>query len=251
VEIAKFFEILAQYLNFYFDFVFLRGIEKYTRLGSISPELVSYFVIGVLVAYAIASIKRVPGYERKIPSGKASSTTIEPAGTIADKESSGSLEGIVNVDMASFVVLSIAGGVYFHGCLVAYHKLFPTTGVGNIKDTLNAVFAVNAIFHPLNALLKQTQRVGNVIGRMSRGFAIIGAGLMFCVSAIYFAFVYYWIYALAGVHGTTRKYMIAPMVLAGAIPTALIILIAIVGSRNLSPSKSPVSPVLISDDSMN
>ena len=64
MEIKGLFDSLAGYLDFLINFVLLSGMEKYARLGSISPTLVAFFVIGVFVAYLIALMNRVPGYEK-------------------------------------------------------------------------------------------------------------------------------------------------------------------------------------------
>jgi hypothetical protein len=228
MDISKFFETLAQYLNFFFDFLLLRGFDKYTRVGSINSELVSYFVVGVFAAYVISSIKRVPGYEQMYAAEESSGTTETTQVTVVKTSDGG---GDFKMDMAGFVLLSIAGGIVFHCFLVVYHKIFPLTEIGNIKDSLNAVFAVNAVYNPLNAILKHINRGGKLLAKLSPGCALFAAGLMFVVSGIYFFTIFYWIYAFAAVHGTTRKYMLGPSGILAALGLALGVLIAVTSRR--------------------
>lgn len=205
MEISKLFEILAEYLNFLIDFGMLRGFEKYTRLGSISPELVTYFVAGVFIAYVISSIKRVPGYERIV------ATQPEPASLEAETSNPKSDDNL-KMDMAGFILLSITGALLFHAFLVGYHKIFSGTEIGNVKDSFNAVFAANAIYHPINAALKQVQRGAKQLAEASTSLSVIGSALYLIISALYFATTYYFIFAFARTHGTSLKYQLGMMV---------------------------------------
>lgn len=221
MEISKLFEILATYLDFAIDFLLLHGLDKRARLGAIDPQLVQFFVAGILIAYLIASIKRMPGYEARIPSG-IPTTTSDATHAIASrdlpttkendkKENSGlASEG---PEMAGFILLQILGAFAVHGLLLLYHRVVGAANIGNVKDTLNAVFAVYAVYNPINAVLKQLQRAGNTMVWSSPNLAIktVGEIILIGVSLGYFATLYYWIYALAAVHRTSRSYMLPPL----------------------------------------
>lgn len=239
MDLSKFFETLAQYLNFFFDFVLVGGLDKYARIGSVSPELVSYFIVGLFVAYVVSSVKHVPGYERMIttedtaPSGKVESAALKiTLSTDTDSKT----------DMAAFILLSIAGGIICHLFILIHHKVFPNTEIGNIKDTLNAVFAVNAVYNPLNALLKQVQRGAKIMGKISRGWGLVGAAILLITSGIYFGTTYYWLYAFAGMHGTSRKYMLGPMGFFVVLGLILGIFLVIAKSRSSSDAVQAVDP---------
>jgi hypothetical protein len=58
MEINGLFETLAGYLDFFIDFMLFRGMEKYTRLGSVSPTLVAFYVTGVFIAYLVSSVRK-------------------------------------------------------------------------------------------------------------------------------------------------------------------------------------------------
>jgi len=240
MDISKFFETLAQYLNFFLDFLLLRGFERYGRLGSISPELVSYFIVGVFAAYVISSIKRMPGYERLQVSEE--STANSEARQITVVKTSGDSEDDFKMDMAGFVLLSIVVGIFFHAFLVVYNKIFPVTEIGNIKDSLNAIFAVNAMYNPLNAILKQIQRGAKLLATVAPSCALVGAGLLLTLSGVYFFSIYYWIYAFAAVHGTSRKYMMGPMAIVVALGLVLGIVVFITQRASKRTAQGTVPP---------
>lgn len=222
MEISKLFEILANYLDFAIDFLLLRGLDKRARLGAIDPQLVQFFVAGVLVAYIIASIKRMPGYEARIPSGLPTtppevthaSESGEPPATKGSSLASES-------DMAGFMLVSVLLALVFHGFLLLYHRVVATTSIGNAKDTLNALFAVYAVYNPINAVWKQLWRVGNTMLWRSHSPTtkttgqIVLNGVNLGQAA---ALLYYSICALAAVHRTSRRYMLAAL----GVPTLLI-----------------------------
>src|SRR5437870_4214315 len=142
MEIKGLFDSLAGYLDFAIDFLLLSGLEKYARIGTVSPTLVAFFVIGVFVAYLIASTKKVPDYL------KASSVPNAAEGATSSSEVD--VKGF-QTDMARFVLMSILGAVLFHCFLRGYSRVFGMPDINSVKDTLNGVFAYNAVYHPYNA----------------------------------------------------------------------------------------------------
>jgi hypothetical protein len=207
MEFKTLFEILASYLTFVLDFSTLSGMEKFSRIGEVSPPLVSYFVAGTLLAYVISRLKSVPGYE-KLADGTQGQ---EPPLT-----SEGSLPKGVDVDapdMAAFIFMSILGMIAFHSFLLLFRAIFGGPEIGNVKDTLNAAFAVNAVYNPLNAFLKRLQRSLRDVTAQAPGCAVIVASLMLLISLVYFGSTYYWIYALASVHGTSKTFMLKALIL--------------------------------------
>jgi hypothetical protein len=145
MDVKDLFAILADYLNFVIDFLGLRGMEKYRRLGIINKELVSFFVAGVLLAYSIALMKKIPSYQMKIQ---------WPVDLYPGKKGDSDLK-TQTAEIGGFVMMFILGAVLFHCVLFLYHKVFSNSGIGTMKDTVNAVLAVGAVFNPINALFNQ------------------------------------------------------------------------------------------------
>ena len=204
MEIKALFEILASYMDFVIDFLRSSGMEAYMRAGSVSAQLVSYFIAGVLIAYIIAKLKAIPGYQKLIeqepaPAGRPQTiVAILPAG-----------DETREADMAAFVVGSFVGALCFHGFLLAYSRVVGQSSLGSAKDTLNAVLAFNAVYHPLNALaLKISPRLKSLMQPTSgRGCALTALTLYLVLVLLQCASLYYLDYALAAVHGTSILYM--------------------------------------------
>lgn len=203
MELKDLFEILANYLSFLLDFLTLSGMEKFSRVGEVSPPLVSYFVAGTLLAYVISRLKTIPGYE-KLADGSPGEEGTSSSGD-------GSLPKALDVDapdMAAFIFLSIIGAIAFHGFILLFRAIFGGPDIGNVKDTLNAAFAVNAVYNPFNAILKRLQRFLRGVSGLPRGCALTVASFMLLIALAYFGSIYYWVYALASVHGTSRAFMV-------------------------------------------
>ena len=226
MDVKGLFDVLAGYLDFLVDTLMLRGMHKYARSGEINPVLVSYFVAGVFVAYLISSVRRVPGYEQVLEEDQSHSSSPDtPDAQHASKQPLEDPKEVDPSDMASFVLLSIMGGLLFHGFLLVYDKVIGKIEIGSVKDTLNAVFAYNAIYHPFNAALKQVSKALRVIARAGRACALVAAMLFFLIAAFYFGGIIYFLYPLAAVHGTTMTYMLGPSLL---IIVSFFVLIALV-----------------------
>jgi hypothetical protein len=210
MEISKLFEILASYLDFAIDFLLLHGLDKRARLGAIDPQLVQFFVAGILMAYLIASIKRMPGYEAMIPSGRLPTTPPEVAASESGEPPATNRSSLASAsDMAGFMLVSVLSFLFFHGFLLLYHRVVATTSIGNAKDTLNALFAVYAVYNPVNAVWRQLQRVGSTMLRRYPAIKTVGQIVLHGVNlgqAV--ALLYYSVCALAAVHGTGRGYML-------------------------------------------
>ena len=240
MDFTKLFENLAKYLDFIIDVILLHPLDQYTRRGTVDPGLVSYFVAGVLLAYVIASVKSIPGYDSRIQDGDqvpqdGVDKSPAPAGGKANPLSK------ENPEILAFVVLSILGALVFHFALLLYHKLNPSSSIGNVKDTLNAVFAIGAVYNPLNALLKQVQRIAKMMAPISPGCALTAAGIQFMAALIYFGIIYYYLHAFAAVHGTSNWYISPPLILFASLGLVLgILLIFQARSTKESPAVAEV-----------
>ena len=62
MDFDKLLNPVAEYLDFFVDFVLLRGIEPYSKSGSVSPKLLSFFFIGLILSLIIKRLKRVPTF---------------------------------------------------------------------------------------------------------------------------------------------------------------------------------------------
>jgi hypothetical protein len=213
MDVEGLFKTLADYLNFTIDFLLLRGFEKYARMGKVSPELVSYFVVGVLVAYLIASMRKPPGYaDRVTPEDRGEpEAQATPAPRGEGKEGGPDpLSGQMRAEMAQFALMSVVFGMLFHVLLVVFNWFFGGE-IGTVKDTLNAIFAVNAAYNPLNALLKQAGRVADVVAPISLGWRLLAGAVHLLAAAVHFGCTFYWLYALSTVHGTSVWYILGPV----------------------------------------
>ena len=188
MEVKGLFEAFAGYLNFAIDFLLFQGMEEYERLGTINPTLVSFCVAGVFVAYLIGSAKKIPGYdaihwaERSSWKGSRSSLpAVIPKASTKDTSKEDSL------DMARFLLLSVAGALTFHVFLVFYSYAFSPPRPYTVKDTLNAMFAYNAVYHPWAAFTKQIQRGLNFIAgaNISRAATLVAALLLFALALLH------------------------------------------------------------------
>lgn len=205
------FEILANYLNFSIDFLRLRGMEDFQALGSIDKDLVAYFVAGATVAFLMATIKRLPTYDevtnrllagKIFPKGPESVEIMPEAGS--DK-----------AQIVAFVAISVVGACFFHGILILYARWVHTFPIGSIKDTLNGIFAFNAVYMPLDALLKKAQQILKTIAKAGGGSAIFSAILQLVIAALYFTLAGLSVWALAQVHKATFGQMFWPAMIAG------------------------------------
>lgn len=207
--IDQLFEVLSGYLNFIIDLLFFGDISKYSKIGVIDPTIFSYFITGSVFAFIFANSKKIPGYLKY---------TKETSAT-GDKDSS-----IKEIEVASFVFLSVFGAMIFHFVLFVYNSILGKEMIGNIKDTLNAVFAYNALYHPINAILQRISNFLNEIARkynFSKFLIIMVAILLFIISLTYFASLIYLLYCLAVLHDTSILYMIGPALIL-IIPTLIV-----------------------------
>ena len=219
MEIKGLFDALAGYLDFFIDFMLLRGMEQFARLGEISPTLVAYFVIGVFIAYLVSSMKKTPGYLLQKKAASAARDEVSPPGQQVPSPPSGVSDSHAEndvkkfqVDMAQFVVLSILGGFLFHGFLDVYAAVFGSPPISSVKDTLNAVFAYNAVYHPFNAFANKINRGAKMLAPLGGAPSAVAVALFVGLTVFYFGAPFYLLYALAAVHQTSIGSMILPSV---------------------------------------
>jgi hypothetical protein len=222
------FEILANYLNFSIDFLRLRGMDGFRLKGAIDKDLVAYFVAGVTMAFLMATIKRMPSYDEmtsRLLAGKASLKTA-PVSEEAAEDSSDKAQ------IAAFVLISVVGSCFFHGTLILYSRWIHTFPHGGIKDTLNGIFAFNAVYLPMDALLKKVQQLLKTLGKAGGVNAIFAAIFLFAISLVYFSFAGLSVWALAQVHGTTFWQMFWPAMIAGLLMFVIVLIPIIMWLKN-------------------
>lgn len=142
---------LAAYLAFFIEFWQLQGFEALSGESSVSSQVVTFLLAGVGLAYLIAFSSRFPGYEarfRRRPSGREQPPTKPET---AD-------ESTVPSDIALFTLLLLAGAVVLHACLKATGWMFGVEW-GPLFRTLNASIAMQAIYHPVHAVVLHIQRI--------------------------------------------------------------------------------------------
>ena len=185
------FSILADYVNFAIDFIKFRGMNRYILIGSVSSELVAFFVAGVFIAYLIAIAKTYPGYRKHIDGEVLHKE---------DKEKNKDEEKVASADMALFVLRSILLSLIAHIILVVFAVFFRQFRIGSANDTVNAFLGFNAVFHPLNSLVLKLS-----IG--AKGYLIIRnkrikiIDLMVCFRQIFIIISYlYLFHSIATIH---------------------------------------------------
>jgi hypothetical protein len=204
VDVKNLFDGLAKYLDFLLDLFLLSGVQKYAKQGEVSGELVSFFVAGLLVAYLVSGIDRVPGYETLLKHSAPRPGGKKPRTNFGQKSD----DPISKPDMAQFAIVSILGGLLLHGFLLVYAQLAGDPRIGSVKETLNAVFAYNALYHPFNAVALQLQRGARSLAGTTRAASILAAVTMLLIAVAHGATVIYLIYPLAALHGTTMTHML-------------------------------------------
>jgi hypothetical protein len=211
MEFDKLLNPVAEYLNFVVDFALLQGIEAYTRQGTVSAKLVSFFFIGLILAFIIRRLKRFPTFSDDSELRLRQIT--QPA--VQDR-----LFGLSKVfeisELMAFVPFIISGSVAFHLSLLGASALYGFQ-IGNIKDSINATLMVSAISNPIQSsftrLLLFIKQIENY-NRKSRLFAL-------AVNLIYLAFVfiqgYYYLFAITIIHKVTFGHLWLPLAITSAI----------------------------------
>jgi hypothetical protein len=203
MDIKGLFDGLAKYLDFLIDLCLLQDIGKYAKQSQISPDLVSFFVVGLLVAYLVTAIKHLPGYEPMLKTA-STATGMETAAAAQDHTK----DPVIKHDMAQFALMSILGALLLHGFLTLWSQFPGTPKLGSVHETLNAVFAYNAFYHPFNALALQSQRGLKALVGINRRTSLFAAGMMFLVAIFYCVTLVYLLHPLAVLHGTTLVQML-------------------------------------------
>ncbi|MCG2628296.1 hypothetical protein L6654_16820 [Bradyrhizobium sp. WYCCWR 13023] len=160
-------------------------MAKYARTGTINATLVSYFLIGLLIAYVIGSARSFPTYNR--------STATSPKSDDDPKN--------FQADMARNAFGYICGAIVFHWILIGYGRIFHSFGILSIKDTLNAAFALNAAFLPFSSLCNQIDRGAKSLLKRSGPAKVLGLAVdrLTTLSVSLVSFVY-GAYAFAAIH---------------------------------------------------
>jgi hypothetical protein len=204
-DIKGLFDGLAKYLDFLVDMFLFQGVEKYAKHGEISGDLVAFFGAGLLIAYLVAAMNKIPGYE-PVPETQSGKSAAEQSSQPPKSEDSGK-DPVSSSDMAQFAILSILGGLAAHGFLILYSKAFKTP-IGSVKETLNAVFAYNALYHPFDALSEHVRRGAKAIPVATKGAFIVAGLMLLIVGLSRFLSSVYLIYAMAALHHTTFGQML-------------------------------------------
>jgi hypothetical protein len=66
MDLEKLFNPVAEYFDFLVDFVKLDGISRFSRLGSVSPKLVSFVILGMIFGIVIKKAKTIPSFSQDV-----------------------------------------------------------------------------------------------------------------------------------------------------------------------------------------
>lgn len=219
MQFTDIFDLLADYFNFVVDFLQSSGLESYALSGSVDSKLFSFFVVGVVLAYAIGKIRDLPSYpgaSPNVPPGPASQPPTP--------------ETVDTISLGAFTLLSILFGVFYHWYMKGYAWAFELPVRGNIKDTLNALLALNAFFHPFNALWNRTLLwlKARIATRPPRPVLILIIVLIGALIVLMLASVYYLAWAIAILHGLGVRQLVGVVVSFSLL--SIVLIYALVGA---------------------
>ncbi len=131
------------------------------------------------------------------------------------------MDPVNKFEMAQFVLMSRLGAFLFHGFLIINGNVLGVPTIQPIKDTLNAVFPCNALYHPFNALAKKLEQGLKALSGASRAVNAMAAAFLFGIAISYLVFLIYFLYPLAAVHGTSIWPMLWPSIAFAVLTLAL------------------------------
>lgn len=199
MEIEKIFGKLAEYLEFTIDFLMLRGLERFARLGSISPDLLFFCIVGTLFAVYFHFASGIPDFSiEATPSSATGSTDRAKLG--------GHL--LERGQLVIFIPMLVVGAILAHVSLLVC-TLRGGLEIGSFKDSLNATLATGAVGHPILVLATRLGRFGGAVRDVSRGAASAIATLSTLASV---AVLGYYFHAIAVVHRVTLWRMVWPLI---------------------------------------
>ncbi len=175
------FEIIARYLDFAVALLDFRIDDKYSALHNASGELVAFFVIGSLLATLITKASRK--HMRSI------------LGSNSEKSDFRTALGYLKVDWILVVVTSFVGTTLLHYFLGLISPRYGIAGLGDFKDTINALLAFHSVAMPISAIASRYESIGTLLisdedcdgifTRIVAAFFIFGGGAFLLYLEIY------------------------------------------------------------------
>ena len=165
MDIDKLLAPLTDYLNFLIDFLQCRGLDQFARLNTVSPKLLSFCLLGILLGLLIRRAKRPP-----IPVDETA---------IADRRDNDPTVGanlkaaIEQGDLLFFIPFLLAGSFILHISLLLTSR-YTALDAGTYKDALNVSLTWGALQYPVQALITRVKSAARAIGRVGRSGAIVG-----------------------------------------------------------------------------
>jgi len=202
MEFTDIFRILADYFNFSVDFAQSRGLEPFVLKGLVDPTLFSFFVVGLVLAYAIGKIKELPAY---------AGATANPASSASNHVTTP--EGVDTVSLGALTLLGIILGVLYHWYMVGFARVFDLPLRGNVKDTLNALLAFNALFNPFNAIWHRILAwlKARIATKPPRPILILIMILIVAMIGLQLGALYYLTWCIATLQGLTFRQLLWPV----------------------------------------
>ena len=212
MSVDNIFNGLASYVNFIVDFLALRAMAPYTKVGVVSGELMSYFFAGILISVVIQ-------YTSKLPFTPAESP---PAPAGPDAGGGDGIKGFLEKSqLAIFIPLLLIGTAVMHLALLAGAAMAGFE-IGTFKDTINATLASSTIAYPVQAAATRAQGYAKAIQKLGGKAVLIAIIISLGAAAASFGTAYYAFHATAVVHGLTMREMLWPIVMFVAVILMLI-----------------------------
>jgi len=189
-------------------------MAPYTKLGTVSGELMSYFFAGILLSLVIQ-------YTSKLPSFTPRDDSLPPPSS-ADAGGGDVVKGFIEKSqLAIFIPLMLIGTAMMHLAMLAGSAIAGLE-IGTFKDTINATLASSTIGYPVQAAAARAQGYAKAIQKLGGKAALIAVIVFFGAAVANFGALYYAFHATAVVHGLTMREMLWPIVILIALVLMLI-----------------------------
>ncbi|HET9762580.1 MAG TPA: hypothetical protein VFR50_03655 [Casimicrobiaceae bacterium] len=203
MNVDSIFNGLASYVNFIVDFLALRAMQPYARLGTVNGELMSYFFAGLLLSIVIQYTSKLPTFSPQDDSAPTSRNDAD----VGD----GGKSFLEKSQLAIFIPFLLVGTAFMHLSLLVGVAV-AGLDIGSFKDTINATLASSTIGYPIQATAARAQNYAKTIQKLGGTPALIAGVIHLGAAAANFAGVIYGFHATAVVHGLTMRQMLWPAI---------------------------------------
>lgn len=200
---------LVAYQRFALDFLAMRALAPYERLGALAAPLWRHLGVAVAIALVIALLPL--GGPRPHP------------GAAGDPPPRGGVVLQVGTLLPTFAL----GTVVLHALLSLYSAWIGNIQIGALADTANGAAAYLAAYLPIHVMMSQMRRAADWHARTRERARGVLRNVKLATGLVQLAFPVYILYAVASVYGMSMRATLRP-VLVSAVGT-IVVLTAIAG----------------------